>query len=223
MMPYSGRCRTPLVLLAVATLTDNTDARATRRRVLAECAEALTAAAETSASPNANLIRQGAARFAEAVATAPDLPVAASLVPVLESRAELGQGPADLPIARSIAAAADLFPWSASSRGTDGGTEIALGLLDQVVDFGTFSLNTSEGSGLIVGLAYVGAHCVYPEHNHAPQELYLVISGQSRWRFGGSAEYVTLAPGDTLYNNPRDIHGLVAGDAPVLALYVLWA
>ncbi len=62
----------------------------------------------------------------------------------------------------------------------------------------------------------------YPEHNHPPPELYLTLSGTAEWRYGGCESYRTVSAGNLLYNNPHDLHGVRAGDTPLLALYLLW-
>ena len=69
---------------------------------------------------------------------------------------------------------------------------------------------------------YVDQGCAYPLHNHPPQELYLIVSGHARWRYGGSEHLVEMPPNSTLYNNPSDLHTVEAGDTPLVALYVLW-
>ncbi len=62
----------------------------------------------------------------------------------------------------------------------------------------------------------------YPEHSHPPQEIYLPIAGGGQWRYGGAERYQLLADDALVYNHPGDRHGALAGDEPLLALYILW-
>ena len=72
------------------------------------------------------------------------------------------------------------------------------------------------------GVVLMGAGCAYPVHDHPPQELYLPLAGRGRWRYGGASDYRELGPDDLVYNHPNDRHAIIAGDGPLLALYVLW-
>ena len=69
---------------------------------------------------------------------------------------------------------------------------------------------------------YIRATTQYPVHNHPPQELYLTISGEAQWRFGGNDDFRPVGLGSTIYNNPNDYHSAIAGPAQVVALSVLW-
>ncbi len=176
---------------------------------------------------------EGAAALAAAIDRAAEAgPIdaaAPSWLPVLDSLAELareehvgveavGAGvdrPAAAPdpslTADLIALAPDLS-WIPTHRATDGGTELALAPLDRVIELGD----------TIVGLMYVGPGATYPLHQHPPQELYLTIAGQGRWRYGGNDHFESVGPDRTLYNRPGDLHSAIAGPLPVVALYVLW-
>ena len=76
--------------------------------------------------------------------------------------------------------------------------------------------------GITVGLLYLNKNVEYPQHDHAPQELYLVLSGTAAWRYGGNEDYKTVPPGNLIYNQPFDLHGVRNGGTPLVALYVLW-
>ncbi len=145
------------------------------------------------------------------------LPALDSLA-ILATRAEAATeeraaGPAPDPslVTDLIALAPDLS-WVPTHRATDGGTELALAPLDRLIDLGE----------TIVGLMYVGPGATYPLHQHPPQELYLTIAGQGRWRYGGNDHFESVGPDRTLYNHPGDLHSAIAGPLPVVALYVLW-
>jgi quercetin dioxygenase-like cupin family protein len=107
---------------------------------------------------------------------------------------------------------APTLPWLPTPRVDDGGAELALAPLDRVFDTGSIT----------IGFMYVAPGCQYPLHHHPPQELYLVLGGRGRWRYGGSPELRMVAPLQTLYNHPDDLHTAIAGNEPIAALYVLW-
>ena len=109
------------------------------------------------------------------------------------------------------AAALSRVPWAASTRLDDNGSAVALGLVDQVCDLGAVSC----------GLMLLAPGVAYPEHHHSPAEIYLPINGDGTWRFGGHADYRTLAEDELVYNQPNDVHSAVAGAEPLVALYVL--
>lgn len=74
-----------------------------------------------------------------------------------------------------------------------------------------------QAAGLQVGLALTAPGTVYPEHQHPPEELYLVLSDgewlNSRlpWHRPGTAGIV--------YNPPAIMHSMRALEQPLLALW----
>jgi len=76
----------------------------------------------------------------------------------------------------------------------------------------------SDSARLTVG--YWGPGLYYPPHNHAPAELYTVVSGQALFHAEGEAD-LTLSPGDTRLHQPNQPHALTTTDHPVLT-FVLW-
>ncbi len=154
---------------------------------------------------------EGAAALADAIdGAAPRDPAPTPVrLPVLDSLDRLTG--AD-PLERAFLDLAPILPWIPTPRASDGGTELALAPLDRVLDLGD----------TVVGIMCVGPGATYPLHHHPPQELYLTIAGEGRWRYGGAVGDETVGPGRTLYNHPGDQHRATAGPLPVVALYVLW-
>jgi mannose-6-phosphate isomerase-like protein (cupin superfamily) len=107
---------------------------------------------------------------------------------------------------------APLLHWTPTQRADDGGVDLALAPLDVVRDLGE----------LTVGIMYVRPHRQYPLHHHPPHEVYLTISGEAQWRFGGHDDFRPIGRDVTIYNHPGDLHSAIAGDTPLVALYVLW-
>lgn len=158
--------------------------------------------------PAADVRHSGAAAFAKQLTAATIIEREPSAVPVAEL---LPQAPESRLLTAALAAAAET-PWIVSPRMSDGGTEGALAPLNEVRDLGD----------LTCGLLALRPGGVYPLHSHPPQELYLPIADGGTWRFGGAPEFRSLESDELVYNHPNDIHSVVAGDTPLLALYVLW-
>lgn len=116
----------------------------------------------------------------------------------------------DMKLAKDFQQFAHYLPWSFSPRTTDQGADVAL------VDFSKML----EMDNIIAGLMYVDIGKAYPEHNHPPEELYFLISGTAKWRWGGHHQFSRITAGNLIYNQPYDWHGVIADTTPVLALYI---
>jgi len=103
------------------------------------------------------------------------------------------------------------LPWRPSARAGDEGASVALVDLFECLEM------PAAGAGVML----LGPGACYPEHAHAPEELYLLLRGNRRWRFGGSCEYAPTSPGQVLSNSANDLHGVEAGDDVMLAVWVL--
>jgi quercetin dioxygenase-like cupin family protein len=151
---------------------------------------------------------EGAAVFAERLERSTPLPFEPTWLPALDGSDAID----DTALGAEFAAVAPFLPWVPTMRATDGGTDFALATLNDVRDFGD----------AVVGIMYIRATTQYPVHHHPPQELYLTISGEAQWRYGGNEDFQPVGPGTTLYNHPNDVHSAIAGPDPVVALYILW-
>lgn len=83
---------------------------------------------------------------------------------------------------------------------------------------GSSGLETREG--LQVGVSIMARNVRYPDHHHAPEEVYLVLS-PGRFQHGDS-DWWEPGIGGTLYNSPNIKHAMASGDAPLLAIWSLW-
>jgi hypothetical protein len=162
-------------------------------------------AARHATSPT---IREGAELFGDRVRTAPALPFEANSLDVLRAAHTVD----DTPLAERFASIAQHLRWSVSPRWDDGGRERALCAVNDMFEL----------DDVVAGLVYLDVGGSYPEHWHAPQELYLTVAGTARWRFGGATDFVEVSPESTLYNNSNDHHAIIAGRTPLVAMYVLW-
>lgn len=72
---------------------------------------------------------------------------------------------------------------------------------------------------LIVGVTLMRPNVDYPDHQHEPEELYLVLS-QGLWR-QENGPWGTPGLGGLVYNPSYVFHGMKSVDAPLFALWCL--
>lgn len=70
-----------------------------------------------------------------------------------------------------------------------------------------------------LGLSLMAPGTRYPDHDHPPEEVYLVLSQGAFLQ--GEADWLERAPGETLYNTPGIRHAMRAGEGAFLALWCL--
>lgn len=76
-----------------------------------------------------------------------------------------------------------------------------------------------ERSDVWLGLTVMAPHVRYPDHSHAPEEVYLVAS-EGEFRHGDS-DWCAPGIGGTFHNVPKIIHAMRSGDKPFLAFWAL--
>lgn len=72
---------------------------------------------------------------------------------------------------------------------------------------------------LQIGVSILAPQVRYPDHNHGPEEVYLVLS-PGRFQHGKSG-WFEPGIGGTLYNEPDIRHAMASGDVPLFALWCL--
>jgi hypothetical protein len=75
-------------------------------------------------------------------------------------------------------------------------------------------------SDVHIGVSLLAPHVRYPDHNHSPEEVYLVLS-PGRFQHGGSG-WFEPGIGGVLYNEPNLQHAMASDAAPLLATWLLW-
>jgi len=75
-----------------------------------------------------------------------------------------------------------------------------------------------ESRRLLVGFLLLGPHTLYPDHSHAAEEVYYVVSGRAFWR-RGDGPWRTEPPGAVIHHAPYVPHAMRTGHEPLLALY----
>jgi hypothetical protein len=70
-----------------------------------------------------------------------------------------------------------------------------------------------------VGVSLLAPHVRYPDHHHAPEEVYLVLSkGTFRQ---GEDDWFEPGIGGSFYNTPNIKHAMASGDTPLFAIWCL--
>lgn len=70
-----------------------------------------------------------------------------------------------------------------------------------------------------VGLSLLAPDVRYPDHQHAPEEVYLVLAPGAFRRDDGV--WFEPGPGGSFYNSPGIVHAMRSGPAPLLAVWCL--
>lgn len=70
-----------------------------------------------------------------------------------------------------------------------------------------------------VGVSLLAPHVRYPDHDHSPEEVYLVLS-KGKFQHGDS-EWFEPGIGGSFYNTPNIKHAMTSGDTPLFAIWCL--
>lgn len=71
-----------------------------------------------------------------------------------------------------------------------------------------------------IGVSLLAPNVRYPDHNHPPEETYLVLSDGAFRQ--GDGEWFEPGIGGTIYNPPHIVHAMRSGNTPLLAFWLLW-
>lgn len=72
-----------------------------------------------------------------------------------------------------------------------------------------------------LGVSLLAPGVRYPDHSHAPEETYLVLSRGDFSQGGGP--WFEPGVGGSFHNPPGILHAMRAGDEPLFAFWALWA
>lgn len=121
------------------------------------------------------------------------------------------------PLAGSLAALAPDLIWTTrKSVGPSASPGFAEAHANAML-FGPGGLETRQD--LWIGLSLMAPHTRYPDHDHAPEEVYIVLSDGAFLQT--APPWLERKPGQTVYNSPGIRHAMRAGAAPFLALWCL--
>lgn len=73
---------------------------------------------------------------------------------------------------------------------------------------------------LVCGFLLLGPEIEYPQHAHAPEELYVPLTEGSQWQMG-SDDWTDRAADRAIYHAPWITHAMRTGQQPMVAVY-LW-
>ena len=77
-----------------------------------------------------------------------------------------------------------------------------------------------ERSDVWIGVSLMAPEITYPEHHHAPEEVYVVLSS-GQWQQNSGAWHEPGA-GGIVHNPPNALHSMRSGTTPLLATWCLW-
>ena len=109
------------------------------------------------------------------------------------------------------------LPWYPSDRSTNKKRAFYNGHANAVM---TGHGGLEEHTSVRFGVSLIAPNIEYPNHQHPPEEGYLVIS-EGDWRQANS-DWFHRKPGDTVHNVPNIWHAMRSGKSPLLAVWMLW-
>lgn len=144
------------------------------------------------------------------------IPVTPRALPAVDHMlmANLPTSPKTAALTETILAAAHKLHWMQSYSEAQVGRHF----LDR---YAYFNLISPEGpfqsDDIRVSVGYWGKGLTYPEHRHAPEEIYCVLAGGAVFRSGADVP-VSAKPGDLIHHPPNLPHSMDMTDSGLLAL-----
>ncbi len=151
-------------------------------------------------------------------ASAPQwLPACAHLAPAVARAQQHGAN--DIArLATALHTLAPLLPWRRSSNVANGSPDFATGHANTQL-IGPAGLE--QRNDIVVGASLLAPEVVYPDHQHPPREVYLVLSAGD-W-YNTEAGWYTPGAGGLVYHPANIVHAMRAtAQTPLLALWCLW-
>ena len=117
-------------------------------------------------------------------------------------------------LVRAITDAAPVLRWQQTYSEAQVGAEFLAG-------YGWFNLVSPDGpfisDEIRVAVGYWEEGLTYPQHAHAPEEIYIVLAGGAVFESEGR-DPIAATPGDTIHHAPYQMHGMAMPNAPLLAM-----
>ena len=117
-------------------------------------------------------------------------------------------------LVRAITDAAPVLRWQQTYSEAQVGAEFLAG-------YGWFNLVSPDGpfisDEIRVTVGYWEEGLTYPQHAHAPEEIYIVLAGGAVFESEGR-DPIAATPGDTIHHAPYQMHGMAMPNAPLLAM-----
>jgi quercetin dioxygenase-like cupin family protein len=77
-----------------------------------------------------------------------------------------------------------------------------------------------ERDDVWISISLLAPHVRYPDHRHAPEEVYVSLAGGAWWN--SYMDWTTPGPGGLIYNEPNVLHAMRTEAQPLLAIWCLW-
>lgn len=116
-------------------------------------------------------------------------------------------------LADAIARIGDEVAWGQRSDADDHPAAFAEGHADAVLVH-----SGGPEPEALVGLSLLAPGVTYPDHQHPPEEVYVVLSPGEFRRHG--EQWHAPGIGGVVYNPPTVLHAMRSGDAPLLAVWL---
>lgn len=175
-----------------------------------------------SRASDSNSVRSLNQIFAALETPAPQSNAASGRIPVChyldEIAAHTNSFPADLQLTmEKFSAIEPALQWRPRQGDCTGASENFWENHANAIVVGPNGLETREDVWL--GVSLVGPNVRYPDHQHPPEETYLVVSpGDFRQE---RQEWVHVGKGETFYNPPNIVHAMRSSDLPLLVFWAL--
>lgn len=115
----------------------------------------------------------------------------------------------------AIQRAAPMLEWRQSYKPGEG-------MDDYIKGSGYVEFSSERGhfapTGTAFGIGVIGPGCHYPEHRHAPAEVYLPIAGHAEWRYPPHG-WERYGPGERIVTPPNAWHSIRTGGETLVMLY----
>ncbi|UCH41412.1 MAG: hypothetical protein JSU67_07025 [Gammaproteobacteria bacterium] len=122
-------------------------------------------------------------------------------------------------LAAGLSGVRDRIRWSQNPRYDE--TTVSRELLDGYAYAGLSGPDSPIRCDVpLCGYLIMGPGITYPDHRHAPPEIYLVMTPGSQWCLD-SGEWFDVAPGDLIFHDSWQKHATRTSHQPLLA-FVAW-
>lgn len=71
-----------------------------------------------------------------------------------------------------------------------------------------------------VGFFLIAPRTLYRDHHHPASELYVPLTGPTKWRFGTKCPWVERRVHQPVWNEPDMVHATLVEDVPFLCVYI---
>lgn len=113
--------------------------------------------------------------------------------------------------ADAIDAVAGAIAWTTRGDTADASPGFAAGHADARL------LRATAGGRSVVGLSLLAPNVRYPDHDHPPEEVYVVLGG-GEWRHAG-IDWHRPGAGGVVHTPPGTVHAMRSLDDPLLAVW----